>query len=85
MSRTGELMFDPGALSAVQRDGDACVVCHKRWPRPRVRAGCLPNGSGVFACDDCAPALPSPRPAEPEGGAGRPVSGPAPGEAVTHR
>ncbi|MFG1999421.1 hypothetical protein ACGFNU_09785 [Spirillospora sp. NPDC048911] len=61
MGRTGELRFDPGALSAAQRDGDACVVCHKKWPRPHVRVGSLPNGPGVFACADCAPALPGPR------------------------
>ncbi|MBA9007059.1 hypothetical protein HNR21_005941 [Actinomadura cellulosilytica] len=85
MGRTDELVFDPGALSAAQRDGDACVACHKRWPRPRVRVGCLPSGSGVFACEDCAPALPRPRPAEPGSGAGRPVNGPAPGEAVSYR
>jgi hypothetical protein len=60
MSRTGELRFDPVALSAAQRDGDACAVCHKRWPRPSVRVGRLPSGSGVFACAECAPALPLP-------------------------
>ena len=31
--------FDPEGLTLTQRDGDACVVCHKKWPRPRVRAG----------------------------------------------
>lgn len=58
MGRKGELVFDPDVLSAAQRDGDACVACHCKWPRPRGRVGCLPNGSGVFACADCAPALP---------------------------
>jgi hypothetical protein len=81
MGRTGELRFDPGALSAAQREGDACVVCHKKWPRPRVRVGCLPSGPGVFACDDCAPALPVPR-GEPLMAAGRPVSTPAPAGAA---
>ncbi|MCP2339662.1 hypothetical protein FHU30_005031 [Actinomadura rupiterrae] len=57
----GELRFDPSALSAAQREGDACVVCHKRWPRPRVRVGRLPDGREVVACDDCAPVLPVPR------------------------
>lgn len=82
MSRTDELTFDPGALSAAQRDGDACVVCHKKWPRPRVRVGSLPGGPGVFACADCAPALPTPRAAEPTTDTGLPVHGPAAGAAV---
>ncbi|GAA3950564.1 hypothetical protein GCM10023085_36480 [Actinomadura viridis] len=77
MGQTGEPRFDPGVLSAAQCQGDACVVCHKKWPRPRVRAGLLPDGQGVFACDDCAPALPNPRgpqrPAEPAR-AGRPCT-----------
>ena len=60
MSRTNELTFDPSALSAAQQKGDSCVACHKKWPRPRVRVGCLPGGSGVFACADCAPALSGP-------------------------
>lgn len=86
MGRTGELMFDPGALSAAQRDGDACVVCHKKWPRPRVRVGCLPNGSGAFACADCAPVLPKPREAGPAArDAGRPVIGSVPAGAVMYR
>jgi hypothetical protein len=57
--------FDPEDLTGPQRDGDACVVCHKKWPRPRVRAGRLPEGSPVMACEECAkalqPAAPSPR------------------------
>jgi hypothetical protein len=52
--------FDPEGLTLAQRDGDACVVCHKKWPRPRVRAGRLPNDAIVFACDDCAEALAPP-------------------------
>ncbi|GAA2457067.1 hypothetical protein GCM10010191_90830 [Actinomadura vinacea] len=82
MGQTGELRFDPDALSAAQRQGDACVVCHKKWPRPRVRVGRLPNGQGVFACDDCAPAPPAPRgpqrPAEPTARAGSPLTRRAP-------
>ncbi|WP_328589691.1 hypothetical protein [Nonomuraea aridisoli] len=53
--------FDPEGLTSAQRYGDACVVCLKRWPRPRVRVGVLPDESTVLACDDCAEALiPSP-------------------------
>ncbi|GAA3216445.1 MULTISPECIES: hypothetical protein [Nonomuraea] len=51
------LTFDPEGLTGAQRDGDACVVCHKRWPRPRVRVGVLPDNSSVLACGDCAEAL----------------------------
>ncbi|PKK13112.1 hypothetical protein [Thermomonospora sp. CIF 1] len=77
MSRTRELVFDPEALSAVQCEGDACVVCHKRWPRPRVRVGRLPDGSGVFACDECALALPPLHWAGTGTGAGRSLNGSA--------
>ncbi len=49
--------FDPHELTLAQRDGDACVVCHRRWPRPRVRAGRLPDDTIIHACDDCAEAL----------------------------
>jgi len=57
--------------------GDACVVCHKRWPRPRVRVGRLPDGSGVFACDECALALPPLHWAGTGAGAGRSLNGSA--------
>ncbi len=49
--------FDPQELTLAQCDGDACVVCHRRWPRPRVRVGRLPDDRIVHACDDCAEAL----------------------------
>ena len=82
MGQTGEPTLDPGTLSPAQRLGEACVVCRKKWPRPRVRVGRLPDSTGVFACDDCAPAPPAPRtprgPWEPLTNAGRPVEEPAP-------
>ncbi|SFN09362.1 MULTISPECIES: hypothetical protein [Actinomadura] len=82
MGQTGEPIVDQGGLSRAQRLGDACVVCRKSWPRPRVRVGRLPDSSGVFACDDCAPAPPVPRarrgPREQLTGAGRPVGEPPP-------
>jgi hypothetical protein len=78
MSRTNELTFDPGALSAAQRNGDACVVCHKKWPRPRARVGRLPDDSGVFACADCAPTPPGPHATEPPAEAEPPVRQPVP-------
>lgn len=46
--------FDPQVLTGAQRDGDACVGCHMRWPRPRARVGRLPGGYPVLACDECA-------------------------------
>ncbi|GAA0953515.1 hypothetical protein [Nonomuraea longicatena] len=56
------LTFDPDGLSWAQRDGDACVICHKRWPRPRVRVGRFPDDTHVLACNDCADSLtPAPR------------------------
>lgn len=51
------LTFDPEGLSWAQREGDACVVCHKKWPRPRARVGRLPDDSAVLACHDCAAAM----------------------------
>ncbi|WP_308250911.1 hypothetical protein [Nonomuraea rhizosphaerae] len=51
------LTFDPDGLSCAQLDGDACVVCQKRWPRPRVRVGRFPDDAPVMACADCAEAL----------------------------
>lgn len=51
------VIFDPEELTLAQCDGDACVVCHKRWPRPRVRVGRLPDGRYVLTCEDCAELL----------------------------
>jgi hypothetical protein len=51
------LTFDPEGLSWAQREGDACVVCQKRWPRPRAHVGRFPDDSAVRACVDCADAL----------------------------
>jgi len=47
-------VYDPGSLSGAQCMGDACVVCHTKWPRPRQALGELPDGSRVFGCDECA-------------------------------
>ncbi|GGV02998.1 hypothetical protein ACFHW2_09285 [Actinomadura sp. LOL_016] len=62
MGQAGDPTFDPAPLTTAQRLGDACIACGKKWPRPRVRVGRLPDSTGVFACDDCAPAPPVPRP-----------------------
>ncbi|OLT38629.1 hypothetical protein BJF79_26475 [Actinomadura sp. CNU-125] len=71
--------FDPAPLNTAQRSGDACIGCGKRWPRPRVRVGRLPDSTGVFACDDCAPAPPVPRPRRgPRGSRGTGAGSPAP-------
>ncbi|WP_394345498.1 hypothetical protein [Actinorugispora endophytica] len=34
--------------------GDACAVCHTRWPRPRDPLGELPDGTEVYGCAECA-------------------------------
>ncbi|WP_306370369.1 hypothetical protein [Nocardiopsis sp. CC223A] len=47
-------VYDPESLSAEQCTGDACAVCHTRWPRPRIALGVLPDGVSVFGCGDCA-------------------------------
>lgn len=73
-ARTGAhlVTFDPQELTLAQCDGDACVVCHKRWPRPRVPTGRLPDERVVHACDDCAEAIAPlpPRSPAPAGGSG---------------
>lgn len=46
--------YDPSLLSWAQCMGDACVVCHTKWPRPRRVLGHLPDGSHVFGCEECA-------------------------------
>jgi hypothetical protein len=51
------IVFDPVALSAAQRVGDACVVCRKSWPRPGVVVGRLPDRHSVYACAECVHAL----------------------------
>ena len=57
MAEADELVFDPEPLTAAQRNGRACVACRKRWPRPRIRVGRLPDGRAVMACEDCAPVV----------------------------
>lgn len=46
--------FEPELLSNAQCMGDACAICHVRWPRPRRALGALPDGSEVYGCDECA-------------------------------
>ncbi|GHC75572.1 hypothetical protein GCM10007079_11030 [Nocardiopsis terrae] len=47
-------VYDPSWLSRAQRMGDACAVCHTKWPRPRRVLGEQPDGSHVYGCDECA-------------------------------
>lgn len=51
---TGLPVIDPADLNAAQRSGAACVVCDKRWPRPRRQAGTVPGGARVNSCEECA-------------------------------
>ncbi|MDL4815453.1 hypothetical protein QP089_14335 [Actinomadura sp. OS1-43] len=54
LRRVDPVIVDPASLTAPQRLGRACVVCHKRFPLPRVQVGALPDGTTVLACEDCA-------------------------------
>jgi hypothetical protein len=47
-------LYDSGSLSTAQIMGDACAVCHVKWPRPRHPIGLLADGGEVYGCDDCA-------------------------------
>ncbi|UOE21770.1 hypothetical protein NI17_000395 [Thermobifida halotolerans] len=47
-------VFTPEGLSDAQAMGEACVVCHARWPRPRHPLGVLPDGAPVYGCAECA-------------------------------
>ncbi|MBR8740727.1 hypothetical protein [Nocardiopsis sp. MG754419] len=47
-------VYDPSLLSRAQCMGDACAVCHTKWPRPRRVLGELPDGAHVYGCDECA-------------------------------
>lgn len=50
-------VFDPAPLNGAQRRGDQCVTCSRKWPRPQVPVGRIPDGTGVRACTDCAPGI----------------------------
>ncbi|PRX95527.1 hypothetical protein [Allonocardiopsis opalescens] len=50
-------IVDADDLTPAQLAGDACVVCHVRWPRPRHRIGSLPNGRPARGCGECAGAI----------------------------
>ena len=47
-------VYDPLTLTVTQREGNACAVCHARWPRPRRVLGVLPDGNPVHGCAECA-------------------------------
>lgn len=55
MIAVAERTISPEGLSRAQRNGDACAVCDKRWPRPSRRIGKFPNGRSAMACPECAP------------------------------
>lgn len=50
-------VWDSAALTEAQRTGASCVSCDKRWPRPHVHVGVLPDGGQVLACPECAEPL----------------------------
>ncbi|GAB3489298.1 hypothetical protein GCM10027440_36490 [Nocardiopsis coralliicola] len=47
-------IYSPKLLSSAQCMGDACAICHARWPRPRHALGELAGGGLVFGCAECA-------------------------------
>lgn len=51
---TSTYVFDSRSLTQAQAMGDACAVCHVKWPRPRHPLGELPDGPEVYGCDECA-------------------------------
>lgn len=57
-------VYDPSRLSRAQCMGDACVICHTKWPRPRRVLGELSDGAHVYGCDECAEII-GPRPVPP--------------------
>jgi hypothetical protein len=42
------------ALTEAQAMGEACAICHARWPRPRIALGILDDGGTAYGCDECA-------------------------------
>ncbi|MBB5999661.1 hypothetical protein [Streptomonospora salina] len=52
---TGDIhLFDAEALTIAQLVGEACAVCHARWPRPRHRIGASSEDDELFGCRECA-------------------------------
>jgi len=47
-------LFGAGSLTFAQLMGDACAVCHSRWPRPRHRLGEPAEGGELLGCEECA-------------------------------
>lgn len=50
-------VFDAAPLNGDQRNGEACVSCNRRWPRPPIPVGRVPAGDTVRACEECAPGI----------------------------
>ncbi|GAB3449447.1 hypothetical protein GCM10027570_23920 [Streptomonospora sediminis] len=47
-------LCESGAFTFAQLMGNACAVCHARWPRPRHRIGESPDGEELLGCEECA-------------------------------
>jgi hypothetical protein len=43
-------VIDPTGLTARQLAGNACVLCHKSWPRTLI--GQFPDSTPALACHD---------------------------------
>ncbi|MFC6885322.1 MULTISPECIES: hypothetical protein [Actinomadura] len=51
------LVFDASGMSGAQRMGEACALCAKRYPAPRVIIGEFAAGERARACEECGPAV----------------------------
>ena len=46
-------LIDATGLTQAQREGRACVSCHKRFPKPTVPVGRLVTCEVLYRCPEC--------------------------------
>jgi len=46
-------LIETTGLTRAQRQGRACVSCHKRFPRPTVAVGLTEAGELLYRCPEC--------------------------------
>ena len=42
-----------GTLTAEQAVGEACGICHARWPLPQIPLREPTDGATIYVCRDC--------------------------------